>query len=109
TPRPRNSDPVDYSDYSKVPGSDLVSFINDAAVRGIDKADSVAMVTDFLGLFRRNYEEFPGRSYLKVDKGLQRSFRNRLPSDKILVGVSWRSSLSTAGRNEHYLSINELA
>ncbi|MBW3197559.1 hypothetical protein [Marinobacter nauticus] len=109
TPRPRFSDPIDYSAYKDVPGSDLVGFINDLAVSEISRSDRVAMLTDFLASYRKSYDDFPGNSYLIADRDSTSRFRERLPADKILVGVSWRSSLSTTGRNEHYLNIEEIS
>lgn len=109
-PRPRNSDRIDYADYSNVPGSDISYVMDNRAVEQIESVDRIMMVTDMLHVCLPDYDSFAGTAYLRIDNQLQEKFRARLPNagGKLMVGLSWRSSLTTHSRNEHYLSIEEL-
>tara|TARA_R110001583_G_scaffold127562_1_gene279203 strand:+ start:3792 stop:7304 length:3513 start_codon:yes stop_codon:yes gene_type:complete len=106
--RPRNIELVDLNNYSKVPGSDILSVVDNNAVEAIEENDNLLFVTDLLHRALPNIVAFPGVAYLQADERTVDSFRLRLPSETILVGLSWRSSLTTHSRNEHYLTIEEL-
>lgn len=106
--RPRNSDQINPLDYTNVLGSDLTGVIDNTATDAIHKADQVMLVTDMLHECLPGYEEFPGKPYLKHDDSLTKFYRNQLPKNIKLIGVSWRSSLTTHSRNEHYLTVEEL-
>lgn len=106
--RPRNSDLIDPKNYLTVPGSDLAAVIDDTAVTAISGAKSIMLVTDMLHVCLESYENFPGDSYLKHDLSLTERFLSQLPTQSVLIGLSWRSSVTTHSRNEHYLSIEEL-
>ena len=67
------------------------------------------LVTDMLHECLPSYEAFPGTPYLKHDAGLTEYYREKLPKGTKFVGLSWRSSLTTHSRNEHYLTVEELA
>lgn len=106
--RPRSSDPIDLMNYSMVPGSDLIGVIDNNAVKEIDAASKIMLVTDMLYKCLGSYKDFPGHAYLTYNDNLYQKFSSMLPSNKFYVGLSWRSSLTTHSRNEHYLSIEEL-
>ncbi len=106
--RPRNSDRIDPQDYTNVLGSDLTGVIDNTATEAINNSDHVMLVTDMLHVCLPSYEAFPGKPYLKHDESLTKHYRNRLPKNTKLVGLSWRSSLTTHSRNEHYLTVEEL-
>ncbi|MFU1912121.1 tetratricopeptide repeat protein [Bordetella hinzii] len=106
--RLRDRDPVLLENYTKVPGSDISYIVNDTAVDCIDGADRVCVVTDLLHKCLPDYSAFTGHAYLIADESLQRQLTSRLPQGKLLVGLSWRSSITTHSRNEHYLTIEEL-
>ena len=107
--RPRSADEINIEKYSRVPGSDIVGAVDNAAADAIDRADKVMFVTDMLHKILSGYDSFKGDSYLIPDAELVKRFREKLPSDKLVVGISWRSSLATYSRNEHYVTIFELA
>lgn len=107
--RLRDSDRLDLPNYSRVPGSDISYIVNNTAVDCINSAEQVCVVTDLLHKFFPDYAAFPGKPYLIAHADLQREISARLPHDKILVGLSWRSSITTHSRNEHYLTVEELA
>lgn len=106
--RIRNTDKVDLACYSNVPGSDIMGFVNNAAVEAIEKAQGVAFVTDMLHHLLKDYDSFDRTPYLLPNQSRVSSFQERLPKAKKLVGISWRSSLTTTARNLHYLSIEQL-
>lgn len=106
--RPRNSEQIDLKNYTNVPGSDLTGVIDNTAVKAIDNADKIMLVTDMLHKCLPSYEAFPGSPYLKHDESMAEYFRSQLPANTKLVGLSWRSSLTTHSRNEHYLTVEEL-
>lgn len=107
--RIRNSDPIDLSNYSNVPNSKFIDLIDNNAVENINRSDKIVFTTDLLHRVLPNYESFDGKSYLVADDILINQLKNRLPTNKKLIGLSWRSSLNTTGRNEHYLSVEQLA
>ncbi|TCB52219.1 capsular polysaccharide export protein, LipB/KpsS family [Acinetobacter terrestris] len=110
--RARSVEQLNLKDYDKVPGSDICSLINNDAIDVIEKTEKLGFVTDLLHVFLPSYDKFPGVRYLKEDESLKFDLQARLDSfgkSKILVGISWRSSLTTTSRNEHYLSIENLA
>ncbi|EPJ44442.1 MAG: hypothetical protein OFPII_34750 [Osedax symbiont Rs1] len=106
--RPRNIERLNLDNYTNVPGSDIVGIIDNNAVAAINKTDYVIVVTDLLHKCLPNYDSFPRKSYLKADQKLSNIFMDKLPKHTTLVGLSWRSSLTTHSRNEHYLTIEEL-
>lgn len=108
--RPRGLDVIDVNDYSIVPGSDLCSIVDNNAMPVIESADRISLVSDLLYDFLPTKDHFSGTSYLKPDPVLKAKMQHRLEkfSSKILIGLSWRSSLNTVSRNEHYLSVEEL-
>jgi len=107
-PRPRGTDLIDLADYTEVPGSDLFQAINNTAAEIIEKVDGICYVTDMLHVVRKGYEDFIGDKYLFCNLELKMMYEARLKSSKKIVGISWRSSLTTTARNEHYLSIEQL-
>ena len=106
--RPRNTDQIDLQDYTNVLGSDLTGVIDNTATDAINNSDHVMLVTDMLHECLPSYEAFPGKPYLKHNDSLAKYYRNQLPKNTKLVGLSWRSSLTTHSRNEHYLTVEEL-
>ena len=108
-PRPRDSEYFNPNNYTKVLGSDLMRVIDNTATDVINDYDHVMMVTDMLVECMPSYAAFPGKAYLRHDESLSNVFRSRLPEKLKLIGLSWRSSLTTHSRNEHYLTVEELA
>ncbi len=106
--RPRNTDLLDMRNYTEVLGSDLAVAIDNTATEAINNSDQVMLVTDMLHVCLPNYEAFPGIPYLKSDEEKTKRYTKRLPKNIILIGLSWRSSLTTHSRNEHYLTVEEL-
>lgn len=99
---------MELSEYKRVPGLDIAGVINDTAVDVIATIDKVAMVTDLLHHYLVDYDSFSGEKYLIPNQHLQLSYSNCLPTATFLVGLSWRSSVTSHSRNEHYLTVEEL-
>jgi len=95
--------------YSNLPGSDLYIFADNEGWKAIESASTVVLATDLLGDVINDYSSFSGAPYLKPDSAKVAQHRECLrESGKALVGISWRSSLTTHSRNEHYLDIEQL-
>ncbi|TCB52216.1 capsular polysaccharide export protein, LipB/KpsS family [Acinetobacter terrestris] len=108
--RPRNGDIINLKNYSSVPGSDIHTIIDNNAISIINHSDKFSLVTDLLADFLQTEKDFAKSHYLTADVTLTNKMSNRLEKfhNKILVGLSWRSSLTTSARNEHYLTVSEL-
>ncbi|MBB4640086.1 capsular polysaccharide export protein, LipB/KpsS family [Rhizorhapis suberifaciens] len=107
----RKSRKADYFDpnlYNLTRNPFLRGILDNRAVHIIEGVDATAAVTDALAEFRSSYDAFSGQPYLLADKQLAEGHKCRLPEGKLRVGISWRSSLNTFSRNEHYLSVQEL-
>jgi capsular polysaccharide export protein len=68
----------------------------------------LALVTDFLHKVLVDYSSFAGGAYLSEDSLRKDYISSLLPRSNLLIGLSWRSSLTTHSRNEHYLTVEEL-
>ena len=106
--RPRNDDKILMENYTAVPGSDISGIVDNKAMEIISYVDSITLVTSMLSDILVGYDSFIGSGYLSCDESIKNSLKMRLPRDKVLVGLSWRSSITTSARNEHYLTIKEL-
>ncbi len=100
----------DFSDYIDLPGADLHIYFDNAGWKLASEADNIIVSTDALGDVIEDYSSFSGDKFLKADPKQVEVWKNRLPSNsgKRLVGLSWRSSITSTARNEHYLNIEEL-
>ena len=107
--RIRNSDAFNISDYDQVRSSALIGALDNNGAEHIKSCDDFLLITDLLGDVLNSYEAFPGAAYLKADARKTTAYKKRLPKGKPLIGLSWRSSLTTHSRNEHYVTIQELA
>ncbi|OEF51348.1 hypothetical protein A1OW_09880 [Enterovibrio norvegicus] len=110
-PRPRVSQRLDLGEYDLLPNLDFTTIANNLAIEHAQKCTNLIFVLDLLGYYLKDYGSFSGCDYLVPDAKKICDFRNRLNniSDKVYVGISWRSSLTTHSRNEHYLKIQELS
>lgn len=108
TIRLRSTEDIDIKKFNNLKSSELVQIMDNQTSDLIDKSDNVVLLTDFLSMYLKDYNYFKGESYLQVDLRRKRYYKSLLPKNKKLVGLSWRSSLSTHSRNEHYLSVEVL-
>lgn len=108
--RPRNTDVIELINYEKVRSFELSSIINNDVSDVINSVEKVALVTDFLHLALPSYEDFERKPYLIHNESKTLKFKKRLRNvTETLVGISWRSSITTHSRNEHYLTIEQLS
>lgn len=106
--RPRNDDKILIENYTAVPGADISGIIDNKAMQVIDRVNSITLVTSMLSDILLSYDSFLGSGYLICDKSIKDVLELKLPKNILLVGLSWRSSITTSARNEHYLTIAEL-
>ncbi|EKO3937203.1 hypothetical protein F7U68_003283, partial [Vibrio metschnikovii] len=65
---------------------------------------------DFLHVALPSYEAFERLPYLIHDQNKSTEFLSRITTrNSILVGISWRSSITSHSRNEHYLNVSQLS
>lgn len=102
---------MDVQRYNMLPGADLHAYFDNAGWAAASAADNVVIVTDALGDVVRDRSSFTGTPYLRPDPDRTRSIRQRLlgMATAPLVGLTWRSSLRSHARNEHYLAAEEIA
>lgn len=97
------------SKFNRLPGSDLHVFFDNYGWDAVNASPAVALDTDLLGDVMEGYESFAGTPYLRPHPIRVEAAREKLSSfGKPIVGISWRSSLTTHSRNEHYLEIDML-
>jgi capsular polysaccharide export protein len=95
--------------YNKLPSTDTCNFLDNKTLDHVMNADQIKLTTELLHNFRKKYSDFRGKDpHLIVDNNRVDFFRKKLPEDVFLVGLSWRSSLTNATRNIHYLTIDDL-
>jgi capsular polysaccharide export protein len=101
----------EHSQFNRLPGSDLHSFVDNAGWDLASQAHRVTLTTDLLGELVEGYESFRGEAYLKSDPIKVETWRKRLEpfAMRTLVGLCWRSSITTYSRNEHYVFVEDLA
>ena len=102
----------DFSDYDHLPSAELHRVFDNTGWALAQRMDKVMLSTDMLGDFIENKNSFEGVSYLKADSASILRWQKRLAelhSDGLIVGISWRSSLVSSARNEHYFDVQQLA
>jgi capsular polysaccharide export protein len=95
--------------YNKLPGSDLCTILDNNGYSQIIDSKNIILITDLIHRCRKDYTDFPGIPYFKYDRELSAKFAKKLPGNIKLVGLSWRSSLTSHSRNESYLYVEELS
>ncbi|MGQ3890879.1 capsular polysaccharide export protein, LipB/KpsS family [Legionella sp. CNM-4043-24] len=95
-------------DYNLLPGNDLINALDNRGHQAVGEADQIILFTDYIWQFRKQYSSFPGKPYLKYDHAKTDRLKQQLPKNTLLVGLCWRSFLSNAMRNVHYLTIQEI-
>lgn len=95
--------------YNQLPTTELCNALDNDSLPEIHKAKKIKLLTEYLYKFRKEYNDFSGQTpYLKTDPKQVLEFSNRLPNEKMLIGICWRSFLTNALRNVHYLSVQDL-
>lgn len=95
--------------YNLLPSADLCGEIDNSTLEYINNANKIKLITELFFNFRKTYSDFGERKkYLITNKSRVKYFKDKLPKNTILIGLSWRSSLLNAVRNIHYLSVEDL-
>ena len=97
--------------YDQLPSLKLTSILDNNLQNMISDAKNVTVVTDYLGWAVRDGYALKERGHLYPDTKKVLFFREKLKSfssNKKIIGLSWRSSLNSLSRNEHYLSVEDL-
>lgn len=97
------------AEYAELPAYELRYILDNSGQARMLECDRAILATDLIAKYRKSYDDFSGRSYLEADPARVAEYRKRLNTKTILVGVNWRSSVSSFSRNEHYLSIEEIS
>ncbi|STX51394.1 Capsule polysaccharide biosynthesis protein [Legionella busanensis] len=94
--------------YNLLPGSDLINALDNNGHQAVEDANQIQLLTELLWQFRKKFNDFPGKPYLKANASRINEFKSHLPRNVVLIGLSWRSFLSNAMRNIHYLTLKQL-
>ncbi|WP_186400633.1 hypothetical protein [Stappia sp. P2PMeth1] len=97
-----------HAEFDRLPGSDLRRVMDNNGVDAVRRAEKIMLFSETFWHFRKGYGDFHRTPYLLTDVAKTAAWRKRLPQNTRLVGLSWRSQLTNAMRNVHYLSIEEL-
>jgi len=108
--RTRGINIIDKENYKNSLGRTMSALVNDIAIDSIQRHEALGSITDYLPFFLKNYESFDSDPFLEplAEDVLRASEKYNFKTKKIKVGISWRSSLNNAARNEHYLNIDQL-
>ncbi len=97
-----------HSDFNRLPSSDLRRIMDNNGVDAVAQAKRIMLFTETIWHFRKDYGDFTCVPYLVPNRARAEEYRDRLPRGTRLVGLNWRSQLTNAMRNMHYLSVQEL-
>lgn len=106
--RQRGSEKLNFETHGDLPGSELNLALDNCGLEALRSRKHVSLITDFLSSTLKGYDDFDGLSYLTPCRKTAEKWSSIKPQG-LVVGISWRSSLTTASRNEHYLTIKDLA
>ena len=112
--RTRRVGEANASTYDKLPHPKLHHLMDNSTYSRIEDFDSMAILTDVISeLFESYQKNTRSKDIALTPSVIADSVKNHISQlksqGKRLVGVSWRSSIETASRNEHYYSMEELA
>jgi capsular polysaccharide export protein len=97
-------------EYDRLPSSELCIALDNKSMEHIDSAKEIKLVSELFFHFRKKYSDFVNKKpHLVVDTKRTSYFKERLPKGTVLVGLSWRSTLTNAMRNIHYLTVDDMA
>lgn len=112
--RTRRVDVNNAPNYDQLPNAKLHHVMDNSICSRIDEFDNVTILTDIIGELFETYlsENNPNSLILSSDlvsDSIKEDIAQLKLKGKKIVGISWRSSIETASRNEHYYSIDELS
>lgn len=95
-------------DRLNLPGRSLRSFMNDQALRAGRESAFVCSTLDLLAEFRPRREDFRNNPARLIPRAPDPKTISP-NSEKLRVGLAWRSLLRSSTRDVHYLDVQELA
>jgi capsular polysaccharide export protein len=98
---------TDISKYNELPSEELHAYLDNAGWEEVQSSESVNSVMDMIPEVIKTKNDIKGDAYIKADPDLIAKWDARCGPQR-RIGISWRSSLATYTRNEHYLSIEML-
>ncbi|GEM80855.1 hypothetical protein VSU01S_31000 [Vibrio superstes NBRC 103154] len=112
--RTRRVDERNATKYNKLPDAKLHHLMDNAIYSQLARFDKVTILTDIISDIFSQYLKDNKRTSIKlsanlVNKEIQNEIANLRLQGKRLIGISWRSTIETTGRNEHYYSTRELS
>jgi len=96
--------------YDRLPAADYSYFFDNDSWAQVRQADRVGLSVCLLADVLKDYSVLSGQACLLPDPVRQADFKSRLKAydDKMLVGLSWRSSLINRSHNDIYFSVEEM-
>lgn len=102
--------PSDLDDIIELPGFDIFRHLDSYGWSIAKKSDYVTLQLDLIADVVKSHSDLNGEPYLIADKNLflpKNFFSNK--TNKLSVGLCWRSSVLTTARNQYYLDIEHVA
>ena len=99
---------VDMSNFNRLPSFELHDVFDN---QGWDKAKlftGVTFSTDLLCEVVQDRSSFSGSPFLTPTAKEKAFWENRVQSNRLKIGISWRSSIVSFARNEHYITIQDV-
>lgn len=97
------------SNFNQLPSIELTPWFDNNGYQKIQENDYCIITNLLFSYLWNDKDEFLGKPYLKADEIRIRYYQSRLPKNKKLVGLNWRSSLTVnPSRARHYFKIQEL-
>lgn len=96
--------------YSNLPNSELCKFLDNDSLSIINSVDKFSIIGSMLGDIVRDESSFTGLPSLVADENKINYMVDQLKKagGKKYIGLSWRSSVNSYVRSEHYLQIEDL-
>lgn|GEM_PF-2438243 len=112
--RTRRVSDNDAEQYNQLPHAKLHHLMDNTLLSELHKFDKVTILTDILSelfdAYRQSYQSTDFKfSKSNVSPSVINEVKQLRQKNKTLIGLSWRSSIETTGRNEHYFKLSELA
>lgn len=112
--RTRRVSVEDQEEFNCLPHSKLHHIMDNKLYSTMDEFDVVSILTDVMSEVIVDYLQAPQADFSKlppsrVAASLDGQVRKLRKKNKRLIGLSWRSSIETIGRDEHYFDRGDLA
>jgi capsular polysaccharide export protein len=102
------SNKLNTEEFNQLPSFGLQIFLDSAGWKLTSEFQNISLVIDLLGEVVKDKNSISGRSFLTAHPNKIDFWSRRIQSPRIKIGLSWRSSVVSCARSEHYLSIQDL-